>query len=41
MVERVLHVLAGQNENGKTVPDQPEGGHDSLKRQSIVIKFSI
>ena len=30
VVERVLHVLTGQNVNGKTVPDQAEGRHDSL-----------
>ena len=31
VVEGVLHILAGQNVNGKTVPDQAEGCHDSLE----------
>ena len=35
VVEGVLHVLAGQNVNGKTVPDQPEGRHDSLKTINV------
>ena len=35
VVERVLHVLTGQNENGKTVPDQSEGRDDSLNDDMI------
>ena len=34
VIEGVLHVLARQNVNGKTVPDQAEGCHESLKIKS-------
>lgn len=39
VVEGVLHVLAGQDVDWETVPDQAEGGHSSLKWTIICIIY--